>query len=400
MKKVKLGEIAIITSGSTPSRKNPSFWEGDIPWVKTGNLIHTTITIDDIDEKITQKALDSTSLRLVPAGTIIMAMYGQGKTRGQVGILGIDATINQACAAFSLNGGISRDFLFQQLRYRYNEIRNLSNTGSQENLNADIIRSIRIPLPNLREQNKTASLLGTWDSAIEKTERLIVAKKKQLSWIRSQYFTGKRCIRAFTKPWTLSPLSSALAIRGETSQGKEEVFSVSVHKGLVNQIDHLGRNFAAKDTSRYSRVESGDLVYTRSPTGDFPYGIIKQSAVDIPVIVSPLYGVFKPKTLEIGAFLDFFFESSINARNYLHPLIQKGAKNTINITDESFLKGNLNLPSDDKELHSLIEIIRSAKEEVRILQSVVDNLVSQKSFLMSKLLTGEWEAPSIGAEAR
>lgn len=103
---------------------------------------------------------------MVPKGTILMAMYGQGKTRGQVAILDLDATINQACAAIELRKGASRDFVYQQLMFRYNSIRALSNTGSQENLSAGLIREIGFPTPPLPEQTAIADILSTWDEAI------------------------------------------------------------------------------------------------------------------------------------------------------------------------------------------------------------------------------------------
>jgi len=106
-------------------------------------------------------------------------------------------------------------------------------------------------------------------------------------------------------------------------------------------------------------VKPGDIIYTKSPTGEFPYGIIKQSKINYNVIVSPLYGVFSPKTKALGAMLDSYFSSKANTRNYLHPIIQKGAKNTINITNETFLSHGIALPTDNKEEEALVTIIET-----------------------------------------
>src|SRR5690606_15428732 len=148
------------------------------------------------------------------------------------------------------------------------------------------------------------------------------------------------------------------------STGKEEVYSVSVHKGLINQIEHLGRSFAAESTDHYNLVRPWDVVYTKSPTGDFPYGIIKQSRVDKNVIVSPLYGVFTPETSELGYMLNIYFESKINVYNYLHPIIQKGAKNTINITNGTFLSKVLKLPVSQKEQKQIGKFLRVIDEKI------------------------------------
>lgn len=123
-----------------------------------------------------------------------------------------------------------------------------------------------------------------------------------------------------------------------------QICSVSVIRGIVNQVEYLGRSFAAKETSHYHVVRKGDIVYTKSPTGAFPFGIIKQSSIESPVAVSPLYGVYEPESFEIGQYLHYYFCSPENALNYLHPLIQKGAKNTINITNQHFLDNKVSIP--------------------------------------------------------
>jgi len=126
--------------------------------------------------------------------------------------------------------------------------------------------------------------------------------------------------------WADRKLSDILFEHKEKSTGNEEVYSVSVHKGVINQIEHLGRVFAASNTENYKRVLPGDIIYTKSPTGDFPFGIIKQSKVSKPVIVSPLYGVFRPETAELGVILDAYFEYPERTVNYLSSIVQKGAK--------------------------------------------------------------------------
>jgi type I restriction enzyme S subunit len=163
-----------------------------------------------------------------------------------------------------------------------------------------------------------------------------------------------------------------------------------VHKGLVNQVEHLGRSFSAASTDHYNRVLPGDIVYTKSPTGDFPLGIIKQSKIDREVIVSPLYGVFTPQSYALGVILDALFESPLAARNYLHPLVQKGAKNTIAVTNKQFLEGKLHLPMDPDEQAAIADVVNTSHAELACLDAEIKALTDQKRGLMQKLLTGEW----------
>ncbi len=188
IRKIKLGDIADICSGGTPTRTKSSYWNGKIPWVKTTQIQNCLISENDIDEWITEEGLKKSSAKIISKGTILMAMYGQGKTRGQVAILNIDAAINQACAAIKINSTANKYFVYQYLLFKYYSIRNLSNSGSQKNLSLSLIKRIPIHLPPLPEQKAIASLLSVWDEAIEKTERLIEAKERQLKYTRRSIF--------------------------------------------------------------------------------------------------------------------------------------------------------------------------------------------------------------------
>ncbi|MDB6119610.1 MAG: hsdS5 [Verrucomicrobiaceae bacterium] len=185
-------------------------------------------------------------------------------------------------------------------------------------------------------------------------------------------------------------LGEVLAEHGQQGSGAEDVFSVSVHKGLINQIEHLGRSFAAAETGHYNRVLPGDIVYTKSPTGEFPLGIIKQSKISKEVIVSPLYGVFTPATHALGVILDALFESPLAVRNYLHPLVQKGAKNTIAITNRRFLEGKLRLPADPREQAAIAQLVEISQAELTTIEAEIELITRQKRGLMQKLLTGKW----------
>ena len=191
--------------------------------------------------------------------------------------------------------------------------------------------------------------------------------------------------------WKSKKLKDFLDEHGQKSTGEEEVHSVSVHKGVVNQIEHLGRSFAAASTSHYKRVLPGDIIYTKSPTGDFPLGIIKQSKVDNPVIVSPLYGVFTPQTKGLGTILDAYFESSSNTHNYLASIVQKGAKNTINITNETFLSKKLFIPTDPAEQQKIADCLSSLDELIQAETERLEALQAHKKGLMQQLFPAEGE---------
>jgi type I restriction enzyme S subunit len=185
--------------------------------------------------------------------------------------------------------------------------------------------------------------------------------------------------------WSKQKLSEILTEHGSRSTGVEEVYSVSVHKGLVNQIEHLGRSYSAANTDNYKRVFPGDIVYTKSPTGDFPLGIIKQSKISKTVIVSPLYGIFTPKTYAIGSILDAYFSSPENANSYLEPIVQKGAKNTINVSNDVFLSNSLFLPNNDEEIERITSFLSSLDDLITAQIKKIEALKLHKNGLMQGL---------------
>ena len=184
--------------------------------------------------------------------------------------------------------------------------------------------------------------------------------------------------------WELTPLSKVLVERTER-KGKTdvEIYSVAVNKGIVNQVEHLGRSYAAEDTSNYNLVSFGDIVYTKSPTGDFPYGIVKQSHVKQDVAVSPLYGVYKPGYFYLGLFLDYYFQSHFNANNYLKKIVNKGAKNTILVSNQGFLHNCILLPNDPLEQQEIVEILMTQDKII----ALKEKLLEAKK--MQNLLTGK-----------
>ena len=168
----QLGQNYNVASGGTPSRSISSYWiKGTIPWVKTTEVGYCTI--NDTEEKITSNGLRNSAAKIFPVGTLLMAMYGQGVTRGKVAILGIEAACNQACAAMnSKNENIEPKFLFYFLTYRYEKIRQLAHGGQQQNLNLDIIKDLLIAFPtNEEDQQEIVKILDAIDQKIDVHKR-------------------------------------------------------------------------------------------------------------------------------------------------------------------------------------------------------------------------------------
>lgn len=238
-----------------------------------------------------------------------------------------------------------------------------------------------LSLPQIQEQKKIGKMLSLLDERIATQNKIIDKLQSLIKGIMAEL----QKVGAEGGTWKKVFLSEVLTERNEHNTNLYQVFSVSVSQGVVNQVDYLGRSFAAKDTSKYNVAHYGDLVYTKSPTGSFPYGIVKQSLNSQKVAVSPLYGVYVPNSLAVGVYLHEYFMSEINTHNYLHPLIQKGAKNTINITNQRFLENCVLLPININELLQISKLLRSLNNKIKYQQDILQQYHKQKQYLLRQM---------------
>jgi type I restriction enzyme, S subunit len=143
----RIDQLCDVATGSTPARNRADYYNGPHPWIKTGEV--DTPLITSAEEHISDTAIAETNCKIFPVGTLLIAMYGQGKTRGKVGMLGIPAATNQACAAILPSKQINRHFLYTQLSLMYEHLRAMGRGGNQENLNLGMIKSLEVLVPPL-----------------------------------------------------------------------------------------------------------------------------------------------------------------------------------------------------------------------------------------------------------
>lgn len=167
----KIGELSQIITGGTPNTSNSSYWEpGEIPWLSSGEVNKKRIFYTD--RKISRDGLTNSSAKWVTSRSVLIALAGQGKTRGTVAINEIPLTTNQSIAAISFSQQVDVDFIYQNLEKRYEEIRTLSSgDGSRGGLNKNIIANITTPYTSLEEQKKIGAFLSSIDSIITLHQR-------------------------------------------------------------------------------------------------------------------------------------------------------------------------------------------------------------------------------------
>ena len=193
--------------------------------------------------------------------------------------------------------------------------------------------------------------------------------------------------KGFTDPWEQRKLEEYLKVSGQKNfEGiytKEDVLSVSGDFGIVNQIEFQGRSFAGASVANYGVVETGDIVYTKSPLKSNPYGIIKANKGKNG-IVSTLYAVYKPKQSANPEFVQIYFEQDARMNNYMHPLVNKGAKNDMKVSAENALKGQIVFP-DIKEQRTISEFFRNLDTLITLHQRKYEKLVNIKKSMLNKM---------------
>ena len=263
--------------------------------------------------------------------------------------------------------------------------------------NADI-QSVSAKFPTKREQEKIHLLFGKIDTLItlhqRKYEKLVNIKKSMLNKMFPPNGASVPEIRfkGFTDPWEQRKLEEYLEVSSQKNfEGiytKEDVLSVSGDFGIVNQIEFQGRSFAGASVANYGVVETGDIVYTKSPLKSNPYGIIKANKGKNG-IVSTLYAVYKPKQSVNPEFVQIYFEQDARMNNYMHPLVNKGAKNDMKVSAENALKGQIVFP-DIKEQRTISEFFRNLETLITLHQRKLEKLVqirkafAERCFLQSR----------------
>ena len=205
--------------------------------------------------------------------------------------------------------------------------------------------------------------------------------------------TPKLRFKGFTDAWEQRKLINYLEVSSkkniDEAYRKEDVLSVSGDYGIVNQIEFQGRSFAGVSVAQYGVVDTGDVVYTKSPLKFNPYGIIKTN-IGKAGIVSTLYAVYKPLDNVYSEFVQIYFEQDARMNNYMHPLVNKGAKNDMKVSNENALKGKVCFPSMDEQI-KISEYFANLDNLITLHQRKLERLKNVKKSMLDKMFPKDGE---------
>lgn len=384
MVSIKFRRNVFIYFGGTPSRKINKYWDGDIPWITTSDLNNKFIK--NIFTKITSSGLKNSSAKLITEPAIILAMYGQGKTRGKCSILNFPATTNQACAILQPNEFNNIEFVYQFLEKNYTYLRAQSNEGSQKNLSLSLLKKIKINYPSLFEQNKISDFFSKLDRQIEleeqKLEKLEEQKKGYMQKIFSQKLRFKDENGSDYPNWEEVQLKDIL-IRRDHKQVPEinaPLMSFTSTGGIEPKGDRYNREFLVKNKNKkYKRTEFNDLIYSSNNLDVGAIGLNRYGTS----VISDVYEVFKIEE-QVSP---YFIEMSILQPEFMYKILryrQGALYGQYRIHANDFLKINIELPCSEEQ-YKIGDFVNKLDNIIDIINNKIELLKQRKRGFLQKM---------------
>ena len=384
----KLGEITEKQfGGGTPTTSNALFWEGNIPWIQSSDLEEGIFSVGP-RKYITKDGLGNSSAQLIPKNSIaIVTRVGVGK----LAFMPFTYTTSQDFLSISYLKTNELFTIYSLYIKLQNEIKVLQGT-SIKGITKNELLIKEIPIPSLPEQEAIGTFFSTLDRHITLHQRKLDTLKEQKKTYLKLLFPSKGQTKpalrfqGFEDDWEEVKLGEVLSVsklkNKENEYSKLNVLSVSREQGTVNQIEYQGRSFASDDVSGYKIVNVGQMIYTKSPLKGAPYGIFQ--TVTINGIVSPLYAVYNSSGRALASFVSLILKEDAIATHYLSPLVTKGAKNTINVTDEGALEGKVKIPTLPEQ-QAIGTFFQTLDREISQVEDKLASLKELKKTLLRKL---------------
>lgn len=377
-----IGEQFELYSGNTPSRMNKNQFDGSINWITSGELKEHYIS--DTKEKISEEAAKNNSLKLLPVGTFVIAIYGleANGVRGTCSITTRESTISQACMAFTSKMDIQNEFLYSWYKKHGNIIGIKYAQGTkQQNLSYDIIERFNISYPCMEEQKKLIRFISLIDQRIATQNKIIEDLKKLKCAIIDYTFDNKT--QSHRKRILLSDVSAKITRRNTDNQNFN-VLSNSANQGIIPQNEVFDREIANENnTSNYFVISQNDFVYNPRKSVTAPYGPINRYNGETNGVISPLYLCFRCYGIDVE-YLGWYFKSD-SWHKYVYQNGDTGVRHDrVSIKDEIFFSMPLYLHSTEEQMEiakrlNKIESFVSQEEKYLFL------LRSQKLYLLQQM---------------
>ena len=266
----RIGDFAMCFPGATPKTTHPEYWEnGTIPWMSSGEVNQEEVTFTE--KKITQKGYDATSTKMVPANTVVIALAGQGKTRGSVAITRISLCTNQSLCAIVTDETVLSEYLFHYMRSQYLKLRDLSaGNGTRGGLNMKMIESYLVPVPPVEIQSEIVGILNGFTNLLMELNAELTARKTQYAYYRDKLLQHKMPTKEYEVGEICEVSAGGDVPKEHFSKEKSEQYKVPVISNGCGINAFYGYTDAARvDKPAVTVAARGTIGYAEYR--DYPY---------------------------------------------------------------------------------------------------------------------------------
>ena len=373
----RIAHFARTASGTTPSRSRKEYWEpATVPWIKTGEIVFAPIC--KTEEFVSRLALEECSLPLLPPGTVLIAMYGQGKTRGQSALLEIEATTNQACFAILPNEHFAPEYLQYWLRYSYSELRGASEGrgGNQSNLNGEILGSLEVPWIERPNQDRIAAHLKAQLASVEEARQATQAQIGELNQLANAIVRDS-VAHADTETHLLGDVLDEVK-RGIGAGWADYRVLGATRAGLAAAKEPVGKN-----PERYKPVRVGTVFY--NPMRILIGSIAMVDEADTPGITSPDYVVLRGREGVVDSRWFYYWLRSPFGEQCIASLARGAVRERMLFN--RLAEGEIELPP-----YPLQQAASRALAELRPMKAKIEAQLQEIELLPSRLLAKAFEA--------
>ena len=377
-----------VITGGTPSTARPDYWDGDIPWLSSTEIHQRRVFAPT--RYITLLGLNSSSAKIAPKGSVLIALAGQGKTRGTAALLMSPMALNQSLAALVANEETDSRFLFYLFSANYSKLRELSSgDGGRGGLNKRLLRSLSFTVPSAKEEQEAiAETIAAFDTHISNLAALIEKKRAIRDAALEDLVSGRTRLAGFTEPWTESSLGSIGTFTKGAPLSKADISETGTPFILYGELYTTYSEVTYKvfrhtkkqaQAEHYSRI--GDVIIPTS--GETAEEIATACCVMIPdVILAGDLNIYRTSEMD-GRFLSYVINHVVNRQ--ISELAQ--GISIIHVNAKALGKIVVRYPSM-KEQSAIVKIIDSMDEELLALEAEREKMTQIREGVMDDLLTG------------
>jgi type I restriction enzyme S subunit len=392
---VKISDVSKTYAGGTPSRYNKSFFNGDILWVKSGEVDGQFI--EGTSERITEEALQKSSAKIIPENTVLIAMYGA--TAGKVGFLKREGASNQAVLAIPNNKvNFNSLFMYYLLSSKTEKIMKTTQGTGQPNLSKTLVERTKILLPTLKEQQKIADILSKVDEQIDLTEKIIDKTEEMKKGLMQKLLTKGIGHTKFKKTEL-----GEIPMEWEIRQLKQIAKNIQYGYTTSSKQDKVGPKFLRITDIQNGNVDWNSVPYCECNDGEFKKYQLKTGDIVFArtgattgksyIIKSPPDSIFASYLIKVRInddyskeFIHFFFQTN-DYWKQIKSNVAGSSQGGVNATKLSNLK--ISIPNTYDEQKQIASILSKVDEHIQDNKKELKHLKELKKGLMQDLLTGK-----------